>query len=109
MGNKADKSIAVCTVPEFSCAAHAAQPHCPDDTKSAKHKPHVSTAVTLSTATSSFNRTANQGKEITNIVKEATSACQTVVHVLSFNIGGCRVKLTAQLSNARPCVHLHKI
>lgn len=69
-------------MPEFSCTAHAAQPHCPDHTKSAKHKPHMSTAATSSTATSFFNCTEPQGKEITNIVKEATSACLTAVHVL---------------------------
>lgn len=74
---------------EFSCATHAEQPHRPDHTKSAKHKPHVSTAVTSSTATSFFNCTEPHGKEITNIVMLATSTYQTTVCVLSFNIGGC--------------------
>jgi len=78
-------------VTEFSCATHAAQPHCTDHTRSAKHKPHMSTAVTSSNATSFFNCTEPQGKEITNIVKEATSAYQTAVCVLSFNIRGCRM------------------
>jgi len=70
--------------------------------------PHVSTAVASSTVTSFCNCIEPQGKKITNIVKEATSGYQTAVHVLSFNIGGCRVKLIAQLSNTRSCLLLHK-